>query len=184
VAVASFARKGGEAGPTPKASLLLPWLWLAAAALIAQVLVIQGIGRTHGGAQLLPYLVPAAHALLLPFLLRNLSLWGIRLVLAGLLLNLTVMCLNGGLMPVDGSAVAAVGRHDAAELQLGAPIEGTKNIYLDSDDIRLHALADVIILPLPAPLTRAASAGDLLILPGVVLAFGEVARRGFRNRYR
>jgi len=109
-------------------------------------------------------------------------LLGIRLILLGLLLNLSVMVANGGLMPVDPRAVEAVGRHELQDLQFGEPIPRSKNVFLHSDDIRLHALSDTIMMPLPRPFTRAVSAGDLFVLAGVVLAYTEVIRRNSSTR--
>jgi len=124
----------------------------------------------------------AAAGWLVPFLLRNFSYWGVRLMLLGLLLNMTVMAANGGMMPVDAAAVDAVGRQDVQELQVGKPIAGTKNVLLASQDIKLPGLSDSIILPLPKPFTKAVSVGDLVILPGAALAFLEVARRYHQSR--
>jgi hypothetical protein len=127
--------------------------------------------------QWLPFLLPVAHLLLLPFLLRNLSFWGIRLVLLGLLLNLTIMFANGGLMPVEGPAVEAVGRHRLEDLDPGSPIPGSKNVLVAPGDGRLMELSDTLVLPVPKPFARAVSVGDLFVFAGVVVAYTEVIRR-------
>jgi hypothetical protein len=126
---------------------------------------------------LLPLLLPALHLLLLPFLLRNLSFWGIRLVALGLCLNLAVMVANGGLMPVDESTVEAVGRHQGADLEVGSHIPGTKNVLLERGDIRLRFLSDTLLLPVPRPFTKAISVGDVLIAGGVIACLSEVIYR-------
>jgi catalase (peroxidase I) len=110
-------------------------------------------------------------------LLRNLPFWGIRLIFLGLLLNLTAMFANGGLMPVERSAVEAVGRHQVGDLQIGAHIPGSKNVLLNPQDVRLRELSDILVVPIPRPFTRAVSVGDLFVLAGVVITFGEVVRR-------
>ncbi len=150
---------------------------------MVQAALIYGLTTTPSARHWLPVLLPAAHLLLLPFLLRNLSFWGIRLILIGLLLNLTALLANGGLMPVEAPAVEAVGRHQVGDLQLGAHISGSKNVLLDPEDIRLRELSDILVVPLPRPFTRAVSAGDLFVLTGVVIAFGEIVRRrgGWKN---
>ena len=165
--------KTSESLPSPK----LRWLVLGIAALVVQAALIYGLTTVPSARQWFPVLLPAAHLLLLPFLLRNLSFWGIRLVLVGLLLNLTVMLANGGLMPVEAPAVEAVGRQEVRDLQLGTHIPGSKNVLLAEEDIRLRELSDILVLPVPRPFTRAVSVGDLFILTGVVIAFGEVVRR-------
>ena len=168
----------GQAGsqgarPAPK----LRWLGLGAGAFAVQVTLIYGLVSLGGTHQWLPFLLPAAHLLLLPFLLRNVSFWGIRLILLGLLLNLTAMLANGGLMPVEAPAVEAVGRHQVGDLEVGAHIPGSKNVLLAAEDIRLRTLSDILVVPVPKPFTRAVSAGDLFVFTGVVIAFGEVVRR-------
>ncbi len=165
--------KTSESLPSPK----LRWLVLGIAALVVQVALIYGLTSVLSARQLLPFLLPAAHLLLLPFLLRNLSFWGIRLVLVGLLLNLTAMLANGGLMPVEAPAVEAVGSHQVGDLQIGAHIPGSKNVLLNPQDVRLRELSDILVVPIPRPFTRAVSVGDLFVLVGVVITFGEVVRR-------
>jgi len=85
---------------------------------------------------------------------HNFSYWGIRLISVGLALNLLVMVLNGGLMPVNAQTVDAVGRHDVKDLRVGEPIPGTKNVLLNAGDIQIPELSDAIILPLPKPFTK------------------------------
>ena len=150
---------------------------MGAGAYAVQVAVIYGLVPMGDDRYWLPLLLPLAHVLLLPFLLRNLSFWGIRLILLGLLLNLTAMAANGGLMPVEGSAVEAVGRHEVGELEVGSPVPGSKNVLLAREDIRLRELSDILVLPVPRPFTRAASVGDFFVFAGVAVAFSEVVRR-------
>ncbi len=145
--------------------------------MLVQVALIYGLTTVASASKWLPFLLPAAHLLLLPFLLHNLSFWGIKLVIVGLLLNLTAMLANGGLMPVEAPAVEAVGRHEVRDLQLGAHIPGSKNVLLNPQDVRLRELSDILVVPIPRPFTRAVSVGDLFVITGVVIAFGEVVRR-------
>ena len=135
------------------------------------------VSRTDQAGTMMPILLPAATLLLIPFLFQNLQYRGMWLVLAGLVLNLVAMAANGGLMPTDAAAVEAVGVHSVADLRVGEPIPGTKNILMDRGEIRLRELSDAIILPFPRPFTRVVSAGDLLILLGMVLTFVELVRR-------
>lgn len=150
---------------------------MGAGAYVVQVAVIYSPAPLGDDRHWLWLVLPLAHALLLPFLLRNLSFWGIRLILLGLLLNLTAMAANGGLMPVDGSTVEAVGRHDVAELKVGSPVPRSKNVLLAREDVRLRELSDILVLPVPRPFSRAVSVGDLIVFTGVVIAYAEVIRR-------
>ncbi len=159
--------------PSPK----IRWLGFGVGVYLVQAAVIYGLAPVGDDRRWLGFFLPLAHALLLPFLLRNLSFWGIRLVLLGLLLNLTAMAANGGLMPVEGSAVEAVGRHEPGELQVGSPVPGSKNVLLAQEDVRLRELSDVLVLPFPRPFTRAVSVGDFFVFTGVAVAYLEVIRR-------
>jgi len=147
---------------------------LGGAVFPVQVALVHGLDTQAGGSKLLQVLLPLAHLLLVPFLLRNFSFWGIRLILMGLLLNLAVMVANGGLMPVDGAAVEAVGRRDPAALAPSEHIPGSKNVLMLGDEIRLRPLSDVLVLPVPRPFTRAISLGDLFVLAGVAITCAEV----------
>jgi len=99
------------------------------------------------------------------------------LILAGLVLNLAAMSLNGGLMPVERETAAKVKGDSVSELKAGAPIPGTKNVLVESGEGQLRALSDVIVLPLPRPARRAVSAGDVAVASGAVIALFELARR-------
>ncbi len=171
-ATGAIAFRAGGARPRP--APLVRWLALSVLAFLMEEVVVYGGGVIQDHKN---YLLPAAHLLLMPFLLVNLSFWGLRIVLVGLLLNLTVMLANGGLMPVEQAAVDAVGRQEASELQMGGAIPGTKNVLLLAEDIKLRELSDRIILPLPKPLTKAVSVGDLFIFPGFALTLVEVTTR-------
>ncbi len=150
---------------------MLRALWIAPVVLLAEMGAIYLLP-----ASVLPYALPGAHVLLLPFLLLNVRIIGVRLILAGLMLNLLAMVANGGLMPVEMSAVEAVGKHDDRELVIGDHIGGSKNVLLAREDGRLRGLTDVIVLPVPQPLTRAVSLGDVAIVMGVVVIGASLAR--------
>ncbi|MEX1195580.1 MAG: DUF5317 family protein [Dehalococcoidia bacterium] len=148
---------------TDRSSSAIRLLWTAPLAFACQLLVIHLL---DGAA--LRVALPLSHLLLLPFLLANSRLLGVRLIALGLALNLLAITANGGLMPVEQSAVDAVGKHTNVELTAGQHIPGSKNILLERDSIHLRPLSDVILLPVPQPFTRAVSAGDLAIVAGVV----------------
>ena len=167
----------GKASGAPEATAILPWLWIPLGAFAVQLGLVYGVARLHGAADVLPALMVLSHLLLVPFLLRNFRYVGMRLILLGLALNLTVMLANGGLMPVTAAGVNAVGRHDPAELTTGAHIAGSKDALLDPADVRLPQLSDAIVLPLPRPYTRVISLGDIFIGAGMVIALASITRR-------
>jgi hypothetical protein len=169
------SQKIGGARTLPASGL--HWLPCALAAFIAEVAVIYLIGSSPEGRAWMPVLLPAAHLLLVPFLIRNFSFWGARVILMGLGLNLIVMAVNGGLMPVGPRAVEAIGKHNLDELPLGDPIPGSKNVLLEPDQTHAQWLSDAIVLPIPRPYKRAVSVGDLVVFGGVAATFVEVTRR-------
>jgi hypothetical protein len=103
----------------------------------------------------------AGYVLLIAFALRNVATAGMVLVAVGLLANLTVICLNGG-MPVRGlPATSSYGwRHHGER----------------SND-RLTGLADVV--PIPA-LGETVSAGDIVLCVGVATVVASLMRRSRR----
>ena len=80
-------------------------------------------------------------------------------------------------MPVQQSAVDAVGQHQPGQLVSGEYIPGTKNVLLERGDVHLAALSDAIILPVAKPFTRAVSAGDIFVFIGLVTTAVELVVR-------
>jgi hypothetical protein len=140
-----------------------------------QIALVQGLATVPAGAAWLPFLLPASHLLLIPFLVRNLSFRGIQVILIGLFLNLTVMLANGGLMPVEPSAVRAIGGIELSELDPGDHVPGTKNRLLTASDARVSILSDRLVAP--DPFKAAVSLGDLFIAAGLLITFAEVVYR-------
>jgi uncharacterized protein DUF5317 len=115
-------------------------------------------------------------ALLTVFLLVNLRHRGFALLLAGVLLNLTVIALNDG-MPIDASALRVAGDGgQVAELQAGV---GGAKYHLAGPGDELIPLADVVVLP--RPVGEVVSVGDLLVDAGLAwflfAAMGATRRR-------
>ena len=107
----------------------------------------------------------SSQALLLVFAWYNRKQPGFWSLGTGLTLNLTVIALNGGLMPVSPGVVA--------ELLADIPIDDWQigervgwNIVLPVTDTRLWWLSDHLLLPAWFPYRKALSVGDLLIAAG------------------
>ena len=105
------------------------------------------------------WLQPAAYLALGWFFVLNLKSAGFPLIGLGSALNLLVMVLNGGAMPVSPGALAAIG---AASQPLGTHA-------LLTEGTRLAFLADVIPLRWHFPGPVVISIGDVLITLGVFL---------------
>jgi hypothetical protein len=113
--------------------------------------------------------VVGSYFCLLAFALANRALPVMPVVVVGVLLNATVIIVNGG-MPVRADAVAAVGLDpdelDAADL-------GAKR-HLEGPDDRLTFLGDVVPI---RPLGEVVSAGDLVLAAGVAGMLFRLLRR-------
>lgn len=100
----------------------------------------------------------------LVFLNRHLP--GARLFLFGLILNLVVMVVNGGWMPVTQSTYQFV--HPGKTTEIGARPPLSKNVVLAREETKLWILSDII--PVILPWRRwAVSIGDVLLIIGVTL---------------
>ena len=111
-----------------------------------------------------------SYALLIAFVWVNRRLPAAPLLLVGLLLNMAVITLNGG-MPVSESAIAISGGADGT---LPAAIDDGKHHVMTSSDV-LTPLADVIALP--PPIATVLSIGDLFLYAGIA-AFTVIVMRG------
>lgn len=119
--------------------------------------------------------VVASYGLLIGFAVVNRRLPALWLVIAGLLLNLAVIGLNGG-MPVSTSALRTAGADSAGLVGAGA----IKHHLMRPDDV-LTPLADVI--GIPSPIGAVVSIGDLLLYAGIaILVVAVMLGRAGENR--
>jgi hypothetical protein len=143
-------------------------IWLVAAAVLPQLLAFQipATARWFSAPAAAATLV-ASQLILLAFVWFNRDRTGIRILGVGLALNLLVIALNRGLMPVSPETLQAL----FPQLPLSTWVMGvrpgiSKNILLPAGQTRLAWLSDSILLPAWFPWSRALSPGDLLIALG------------------
>lgn len=156
---------------TNPSSHLLRNGWLFGLALLMQV------GAAYPGALRVPapvvlWLVPCSYIVLLVGVLRNGHLWSLRLFLAGLILNMVAMALNGWRMPITPEALAQAGYSTEASLEIGSYLSSTKGVLLLRADTRAWVLTDIVAVP--QLIGTVFSIGDLLMLTSVVLAVVEL----------
>ncbi len=149
--------------------------WLVLAALIPQTFAFQipATARWFSDSAAAVVLVSSLVTLLI-FVWFNRESDGIVIIGLGLILNLLVIALNGGLMPIaPETAMALFPDLPRNTWQVGTRPGRSKNILLPSESTRLADLSDAILLPEWFPWMRALSPGDLLIVLGVfwLLAF-------------
>jgi hypothetical protein len=145
---------------------------LGIGAFVVQVLIFTDRGEALLGA-FLSVLYVLTLLMLLAFLLVNRRVFGVPVLLAGLMLNILVIVANQGRMPADPQALVATGQASHAEELIR---NGTAaNVVLMTDQTRLNFLGDYIVLPFLGDVGSAYSAGDLLALIGeAALVYGMV----------
>ena len=105
----------------------------------------------------------------------NRRLPGMSILIVGLLLNLVVMTINSGFMPINPqTAERLVGVEVANNLKTGNRF-GFKDILLPTHETRLEILADRFLPPASFPYQVAFSLGDIFITLG---AFWLLAYQG------
>jgi len=145
-------------------------VWLVFFAVIPQLLVFQ-IPFTSGWFSdgWAAGVLVASQLVLLVFIWFNRDKLGMKILGVGLALNLLVIALNKGLMPISPETVLALyPEMPISAWQIGFRPGRSKNILLPAGDTRLAWLSDSILLPEWFPWARALSLGDLVIVLGVV----------------
>jgi len=126
--------------------------------------------------------LPISLVILLLFVWSNRRLQGFWLLGIGLLLNLSVIVANGGLMPISPETMAIVhGTHVQEALESRA--FGSKDIMLPASETKLEWLADRFTVPDQWPIQFAFSLGDVFIAAGAfwTLWGGSPGRRQAEN---
>jgi Family of unknown function (DUF5317) len=136
------------------ADLRLQWPFLAMIGLALQF--VTGPGDTVPLVCL--YL---SFVLLIVFTVKNISIFGFPLILAGVVCNLLVIGINGG-MPVSAHALVA---SDQGQFLGDLENNPYPKHHLATDDDELRFLGDVI--PIQDPVAQAISLGDILTYAGV-----------------
>lgn len=120
-----------------------------------------------------------AYVLICTFLYKNRRLPGMKIILAGTLMNFTVILLNGGYMPVDPHLGMLYGfEHSLAALENGY-IFAHKLI---GNETILGLLSDVIMIPPPWPFPKTISIGDVLIDIGAFFLIFKGMNAGHTTR--
>ena len=115
-----------------------------------------------------PVMLALSYTFLVVFLFSNRWIPGAPVMRIGLLLNLAVVMVNGG-MPVQPQAIERAGG-DPYTLTQASP---TKHHLMTEDDV-LWQLGDVI--PIPPPFGDVLSIGDVLLYGGLVYSITEIMR--------
>jgi hypothetical protein len=107
-----------------------------------------------------------SYALLLIVVWVNRRLSGMALIGLGLALNLLVMLVNGGYMPISPEALSMSGHTELATQEPGVRLASSKDVLLLTTQTRLWFLSDILVIPPPFPLPTVFSLGDAVIAVG------------------
>jgi hypothetical protein len=123
----------------------------------------------------------SSQVFLLVFAGLNLRQPGFSLLAAGLALNLLVIALNGGLMPISPETIQTLYPHLPADAwEVGQRFGTGKDVVLQMQDTRLWFLSDHLWLPESIPYRAAFSPGDVLIALGafwLLFTFGGISQK-------
>jgi len=158
------------------ATLPLRWGGIVIIAFVAQAYFIyrSPFARASGVFGIQEMVLIGAGVVVLMVVWANRHLRGIVLLGFGLLLNLTVMVANGGLMPISPEALRAVGHERAvAAVEPGAKVDDSKDVVLSRAETRLWFLSDIFVLPRPFPLPSVFSVGDVVVALGVFVTLQD-----------
>jgi hypothetical protein len=146
------------------------WVWLLPAAVLPQLVAFQlPATKHHFPDALAPTILVGSQIVLLVFIVVNRSKPGFWLLGVGLALNLGVILLNGGLMPISPETVARMAPNAPADAwQIGERLGTGKDIVLTLEQTRLWFLSDRFLLPDGISTRAAVSAGDILIALGAI----------------
>jgi hypothetical protein len=151
--------------------LEIGWPWLA--------LIGLGLQFVTGPGSTVPLVcLYLSFALLIVFTIKNIRVFGFAVILAGVLCNLLVIGINGG-MPVSKAALRG---SDQARFLGDLENNPYPKHHLATDDDLLRFLGDVI--PVPEPIAQAISFGDILTYGGVGMVVVGAMRGPSRRRER
>jgi hypothetical protein len=141
----------------------LQHLWLVFVAFLPQYMAIQ----MQLPVWQIALCLILSQLLLLGFAILNRSHWGMKILMAGAMLNFVVMAVNNGFMPISPETVSRlISENVLADIQMGSRF-GAKDILLLPQETNLEWLADRFLLPAWLPYQVAFSLGDVFIAAGV-----------------
>lgn len=133
--------------------------------------------RTITSTRTASFALLLSQALLLVVVFLNRRLWAFWLMGAGLVMNLTVISANGGLMPISPTTIHHLSPdYPLTTEQLGSRMGYSKDVVLPVEDTRLAWLSDRFVVPDWYPQRVAFSLGDVLIASGAFALFWIAGR--------
>ena len=161
--VLGFAAGGRPAG---LASLRIHFGWLMIGGLLVQIVLFSPFGAERVG-DLGPPIYVGSTLLVAGAILANLRITGMAIVGLGAISNLAAIIANGGYMPADPGAMAALGMAEPTTYSNSSVVP----------DPALWPLTDIFAMPAWMPWSNVFSIGDVIIVVGVVIVIAAAMRR-------
>jgi len=115
-----------------------------------------------------------SHLLLLVFIWLNRHILGVKVIGIGLALNLLIILINGGFMPIAPETLVKINAGTVVtDWPHGIHYGFSKDIILIKETTRLWIFSDILVLPPPLPIPVAFSVGDILISIGIIALLAE-----------
>jgi hypothetical protein len=152
--------------PAGLADLHFRWPWFIVGALLVQVVLFSGPVSERIG-DLGPLIYVASTAVVLAAVIADRRIPGMPIVAVGAACNLAAIVVNGGYMPADPGAMAALGKAEPT-------------VYSNSSvvaDPVLRLLTDIFAMPAGMPFANVFSIGDVVISVGIALTIVLAMRR-------
>jgi hypothetical protein len=130
-------------------------LWTAPTALMVQILITEVVPGAD--ASLLAAAHLGSYALIVAFLLSNRQITGIPVITIGMLSNLLVIVVNGGVMAASRTAQRIAGLSEGAGFHNSNALAHPHLLWLGD------------IIPVPGPLPNVLSVGDCVIFTGMLI---------------
>jgi hypothetical protein len=158
----------------------LQLIWIIPLAFLPQLFAFQlPITRANFPDHWIPIAQIGSQLLLLVFATVNLRQPGIWLLGLGLLLNLSVITLNGGWMPISPDTVMRLAPNAPPDTWgIGKRLGVTKDKVLPVSETQLWLLSDRFVLPNWMHYHVAFSIGDVLIAVGAIWFFWSLGGPG------
>lgn len=144
-------------------------IWLVFLAFVPQFFAFRLTAtRNFFPDQYVPLVLVGSQIVLLIFTVLNIGVPGIRVLGAGLALNLLVILANRGMMPISPETVRRILPADLPPglWSVGKRFGVGKDIVLEKGDTNLWLLSDTFVLPFSETYRVAFSIGDVLIALG------------------
>ncbi|HSL76199.1 MAG TPA: DUF5317 family protein [Candidatus Limnocylindrales bacterium] len=152
--------------PAGLASLQIRYGWLMIAGLLVQIVLFSPFAAERVG-DVGPPVYVGSTLVVAGAILANLRIPGMALVGLGAISNLAAIVANGGYMPADPRAMAALGMAEPTTYSNSSVVP----------DPALWPLTDIFAMPAWLPWSNVFSVGDVIIVVGVALVIVSALRR-------